>query len=69
MQNVSASWLNDAWRVTLYADNVLDKYAETGVRDDQSEIRQIDGFDSRRYFHNMIRPRQIGMRFIYNFDG
>ena len=69
VQNVSASWLNDAWRVTLYADNVLDKYAETGVRDDQSEIRQIDGFDSRRYFHNMIRPRQIGMRFIYNFDG
>ncbi len=69
LHNVSATWLKDAWRVTLYADNVFDEYAETGVRDDFSQIRQIDGWDLRRYYHNVVRPRQIGMRLIYNFDG
>ena len=55
--------------MTLYADNVFDEYAETGVRDDQSLVRQVNGWDLRRYYHNVVRPRQIGMRFVYNFDG
>ena len=69
LHNVSATWFKDAWRVTLYADNVFDKYAETGVRNDESFIRQVGDFDLRRYYHNVIRPRQVGMRFVYNFDG
>ena len=69
LHNVSATWFKDAWRVTLYADNVFDEYAETGVRDDFSQVRQINGWDLRRYYHNVVRPRQIGMRLIYNFDG
>ena len=69
LHNVSATWLKDAWRVTLYADNVFDEYAETGVRLDSSYIRQVEGFDLRRYYHNVVRPRQIGMRLVYNFDG
>ncbi|MDH5172306.1 MAG: TonB-dependent receptor [Gammaproteobacteria bacterium] len=32
LSNVSATWSRDAWRVSLYADNVFDKYYETGVR-------------------------------------
>jgi outer membrane receptor protein involved in Fe transport len=69
LHNVSATWLKDSWRVTLYADNVFDEYAETGVRDDFSQVRQINGWDLRRYYHNVVRPRQIGMRLVYNFDG
>jgi outer membrane receptor protein involved in Fe transport len=69
LHNVSATWFKDAWRVTLYADNVFDKYAETGVRNDESFIRQVGDFDLRRYYHNVIRPRQVGLRFTYNFDG
>lgn len=69
LHNISASWLNDSWRVTLYADNVFDEYAETGVRNDDSFVYQVADFDVRRYYHNVIRPRQIGLRFVYDFGG
>ena len=69
LQNVSTSWLKDAWRVTLYADNLLDEYAQTGVRADTSYIGDVGLFQSRRYYENMVRPRQVGLRFTYNFDG
>jgi len=74
LHNVSATWFKDAFRVTLYADNVFDKYAETGVRLDESFIRSVDtgfgtSFDLRRYYHNVVRPRQVGLRLTYNFDG
>jgi len=48
---------------------VFDEYAETGLRADPSFIRQVEDFDLRRYYHNVVRPRQVGMRFSYNFDG
>ena len=70
LHNVSATWMKDNWRVTLYGDNVFDEYAVSGVRSDRSWIGETLGlFESRRYSQNVIRPRQIGMRFIYNFDG
>ena len=68
LHNVSATWFRDSWTVALYADNVFDEYAETGLRDDYGQIRQVGDFDLRRYFHNVVRPRQIGMRFRYSFD-
>ncbi|MEQ9463499.1 MAG: TonB-dependent receptor [Haliea sp.] len=67
LHNVSASWYKDDWTVTLYADNVLDKYAETSVRQDSSFIRQVGDVDLRRYFKNVIRPRQTGLRLVYRF--
>ena len=67
LHNVSASWYKDAWTLTLYADNVLDKYAETSVRQDSSFIRQVGDVDLRRYFKNVNRPRQTGVRLIYRF--
>jgi iron complex outermembrane receptor protein len=66
---VSATWNKDAWSVALYGENVFDKYAETGVRDDVGNIREVGLFDLRRYYHNVVRPRQVGLRFKYNFDG
>jgi outer membrane receptor protein involved in Fe transport len=69
LHNVSATWFKDSWRIALYADNVFDEYAETGVRADSSFIRPVADFDLRRYYHNVVRPRQVGMRFTYNFDG
>jgi iron complex outermembrane receptor protein len=53
------------WTANLYADNLTDKFAETGVRLDPSYIRNINGFDSRRYFRNVLRPRTIGIEFRY----
>jgi iron complex outermembrane recepter protein len=69
LHNVSTSWLKDEWRVTMYADNVFDEYAQTGVRGDTSFIGYSGDFQMRYYYNNMVRPRQIGLRFTYNFDG
>ena len=69
LHNVSATWLKDNWTVALYADNVFDEYAETGVRGDYDDIENVEGFDSGYYFKNIVRPRQFGMRLRYNFDG
>jgi outer membrane receptor protein involved in Fe transport len=68
LNNASVSWLNHSWRVSLYADNLFDKYYETGVRTDTSFIYRVGDFDLRRYFTNVGRPRQVGLRFTYQFD-
>ncbi len=68
LHNVSATWFKDGWTLALYADNVLDKYAETGLRGDVSDVRAQGDFDLRYYYHNVVRPRQVGLRFTYSFD-
>jgi outer membrane receptor protein involved in Fe transport len=55
----------EQWTANLYADNLTDKYAETGVRLDPTYIGNINGFDSRRYFRNVLRPRTAGIEFRY----
>ena len=56
------------WTLTLYADNVLDEYAVTGVRQTPGQIgRTDDGFRSRRYFANVLAPRRVGARIRYTF--
>ncbi len=69
LNNLSTTWFKDAWAVSLYADNVFDIYAETGVRTDRSYIREVGDFELRRYYQNMVRPRQVGLKFTYSFDG
>lgn len=69
LNNISTTWFKDAWMVSLYADNVFDIYAETGVRTDRSFIREVGEFELRRYYQNMVRPRQVGLKFTYRFDG
>lgn len=59
----------DGWTATLYADNLFDKFAETGVRQDRTFIGEIDGHPVRRYFRNVLRPRVLGMEFRYRFGG
>jgi iron complex outermembrane receptor protein len=67
---LSATWLKDNWRVSLYGDNIFDEYAVSGVRSDRSFVGVVYGsFDSRRYSQNVVRPRQIGLRFVYDFEG
>jgi outer membrane receptor protein involved in Fe transport len=70
---------NSAWTVTLYSDNLFDKYAVTSVRRDPSYIYMVERFDpvtgdqissipSRTYFQSMLRPRTIGLEVAYRFD-
>jgi len=68
IHNVSASLSKDAWTLTLYADNVFDEYAVTGVRQTPDLIGLTeDGFRSRRYFANVLAPRRVGVRMRYTF--
>ncbi|HEX5047244.1 MAG TPA: TonB-dependent receptor [Gammaproteobacteria bacterium] len=65
VHNASASLSKERWSATLYVDNLTDKFAETGVRLDPSYIRNVNGFDLRRYFRNDLRPRNVGIEFRY----
>lgn len=65
IHSASIGIAREQWSANLYADNLTDKYAETGVRLDPSYITNINGFDSRRYFRNVLRPRTAGIEFRY----
>ncbi len=67
VHNLSVGLSRDNWSATLFADNLTDKFAETGVRQDPSFIRNVNGFDLRRYYRNVLRPRSVGLEFRYRF--
>ncbi len=68
LHNLSASVSKDAWTLTFYAENLLDQYAVTGVRQTPDLIGLTeDGFRSRRYFANVLAPRRAGVRLRYAF--
>ena len=65
VHGLSAGVSHERWLANLFIDNLTDKFAETGVRLDPSYIGVVNGFDLRRYFRNVIRPRTIGIEFRY----
>ena len=66
LHNLSASLSRNDWTLTFYADNLLDQYAVTGVRQTPDLIgRTKEGFRSRRYFANVLTPRRVGARIRY----
>ena len=68
VHTVSASIAKDAWTLTVYADNLFDAYAVTGVRQTPERIgRTEDGFRARRYFANVLAPQRAGVRLQYAF--
>jgi hypothetical protein len=61
------------WQFTVYAQNLLDKYAVTGVRSRraflQTEVDENgDPVRVRSYAQQMVRPREVGVRFTYDFS-
>lgn len=71
LSNISARVSGDEWSVTLYVDNMFDKYAYTSVRHNVGIITEgvTNGVDiQRNYGHYLITPRKIGLRFDYMFD-
>ena len=73
---MSAKISDEAWSVTLYVDNLFDKYAKTNVRRDKawagnatfaSQDRALPELQ-RTYGHYITKPRTIGLRFNYNFE-
>ncbi len=68
LHNLSASLSRNDWTLTFYAENLLDEYAVTGVRQTPGLIaRTEEGFRSRRYFANVLTPRRVGVRIRYAF--
>ncbi|MDE2774014.1 MAG: TonB-dependent receptor [Gemmatimonadota bacterium] len=68
LHNASVSVSRGTWTLALYAENLLNEYAVTGVRQTPGQIGLTrDGFRSRRYFHNVLTPRRIGVRVGYAF--
>jgi len=54
-------------QVTLYADNIFDKYAVTGVANDRSNRIINDGVVSRYYQQTVLTPRRFGLELSKNF--
>ena len=69
IHGLSAGVSQDRWSATFYADNLTDKFAETAVRQDSTKIRNVAGFDVRRYYRSVIRPRSFGLEFRYRVGG
>jgi hypothetical protein len=71
VHNLSLALSGDRWTATLYSQNITNKFAVTGTRQDASYIRKVPddpaGFDVRRYFHNVLRPRTIGVDIRWKF--
>jgi iron complex outermembrane receptor protein len=64
---------NGPWEFSVYAQNLLDKYAVTGVRSRRSFMQTVadengDPVTVRAYGRQMVRPREIGLRFTYDFS-
>lgn len=76
LSNMSARFSKDEWSVTLYVDNMFDKYAYSSVRRDKGDIglatfpamNTNDASLQRNYGHYLITPRTAGVRFEYMFD-
>ena len=76
LSNISARISGDEWSITLYADNMFNKYAYTSVRGDKGDIglAQFPEMNTnaaeiqRNYGYYLLTPRRIGLRFDYMFD-
>lgn len=67
VHNASLTLSKDDWEVSLYADNLFDEFAVTSVRQSLAFVRDVNGVTLRRYFENVIRPREIGIEARYRF--
>ncbi len=61
------------WTVGLYGRNLLNKYAVTGVRSIRDFVQTVtdengDPVAVRSYAQQMLKPREIGIRFSYALD-
>lgn len=76
LNNISARISDDVWSVTLYVDNMFDRYAFSSVRRDKgdiglakfAEMNSNDPTIQRNYGHYLVTPRTIGVKFEYMFD-
>ncbi len=76
LSNISATLTEDNWAVSLYVNNLFDKYAYSSIRRDRGDlglnnyaVGDLNGVDQlRNYGRFLIPPRKIGVKFTYKFE-
>ena len=74
VHSASATFDHGTWRLGVYAQNLTNKFAITGVRTQREFIQTVvdendDPVRVRSYSYNVLRPREIGLKFSYDFGG
>lgn len=76
VSNLNATISDEDWSVTLYIDNLFDKYAFTSTRRNVGDIGlgqfndtlEPNGIElQRNYGHYVLTPRTVGLMFKYQF--
>jgi outer membrane receptor protein involved in Fe transport len=67
LHSASISLSKDAWKLSLFADNMFDKFYTTSVTRDRTFIRDVNGFRLRNFREDVGRPRVIGLEAKYKF--
>lgn len=62
MHRAAVTYVKEAWELSLFANNIFDKYAYVGINQDLTRYRQInDGVVGRYYGRAVAQPRVIGL--------
>lgn len=75
MHNLAVSLRQEEdWSVTLYAENLFDKFAESGVTGNSRYNQNVTDDNGgtvflRSYFTNPLPPRKVGIRLTKRFGG
>jgi outer membrane receptor protein involved in Fe transport len=67
LHRASVSYETDNYTLSLFANNIFDKYAVTAVANDRSRIGVNDGVAVRYYRQAVINPRTVGIEGRYKF--
>jgi outer membrane receptor protein involved in Fe transport len=73
VHTASASLSRGAWTVGVYAQNLTDEEAVTGVRSIRDFAQTVADENGepvrvRSYANDVLRPREIGLKFTYDLD-
>jgi iron complex outermembrane recepter protein len=64
--NASVVYDAGAWKATLFVNNLLDEYAETGVRGSRLLNQTVSGATVRTFGTFVAPPRAVGVRFTWD---
>ena len=68
MNRAAITYRTPQYEISLFANNIFDKYAVTGVSNDLSRFRFVNGdIISRYYARSVARPRVVGIEATHKF--
>ena len=71
VHTASAVLHGNRWTAGFYAQNLLNKFAVTGIRSRQAFVQTVtdingDPVHVRSYAEEILRPRELGLKFTYS---